>query len=409
LTDPIAKYEGLYGATRAGAIQGEISINNRLLSVADTKGDTRVSAQARQEIDRLNSLLPEAKKRDAADARNSIDRQILGSARSDLDDALAQGAITEEDAKNLVLAARQTGDAGAASGLIENAVDKATEGKTVAIGEGPQPGALIDYLDKRNALMAKLDELIQQGEDLLTEKDKLRDKGIQEGKGGSEYLNEINEVEKQRQASNAEFDETIKQIDALDAERAATKGTTNGPQAPQTQQTETQGQEPALAKPVGKRAATDIKKAEQGRIDAKREQNEFIAGNDQRVDDILTGRLRALGKEAGLRAKDLPSEKYRDTQAHKMLRLPGLFNEFFRLQGVVAKAQEPNQKAKNAQSLQQITDAIAATDPNANQMLGALRQMPPQQRDTLISQMNKQGFDAFDAQAKARVAAVKHE
>lgn len=257
--------------------------------------------------------------------------------------------------------------------------------------------------------MTKLDELIQQGEDLLTEKDKLRDKGIQEGKGGSEYLNEINEVEKQRQASNAEFDETIKQIDALDAERAATKGTTNGPQATQAIEAETQGQEPAPAEPVGKRAATDVKKAEQGRIDAKREQNEFINGNDQRVDDILTGRLRALGKEAGLRAKDLPSEKYRDTQAHKMLRLPGLFNEFFRLQGVVAKAQEPNQKAKNAQSLQQITDAIAAADPNANQMLGALRQMSPQQRDTLISQMNKQGLDAFDAEAKARVEAVKQE
>jgi hypothetical protein len=281
--------------------------------------------------------------------------------------------------------------------------------EAVAGGEGSQPGALIDYLDKRNALMVKLDELIQQGEDLLTEKDKLRDKGIQEGKGGSEYLNEINEVEKQRQASNAEFDETIKQIDALDAERAATKGTTNGPQATQAIEAETQGQEPAPAEPVGKRAATDIKKAEQGRIDAKREQNEFIAGNDQRVDDILTGRLRALGKEAGLRAKDLPSEKYRDTEAHKMLRLPGLFNEFFRLQGVVAKAQEPNQKAKNAQSLKQITDAIAAADPNANQMLGALRQMSTQQRDTLISQMNKQGFDAFDAQAKARVAAVKQE
>lgn len=188
-----------------------------------------------------------------------------------------------------------------------------------------------------------------------------------------------------------------------------TKGAPSGTQAPQTQQTKTQGQEPAPAKPVGKRAATDLKKAEEGRVKAQREQNEFIRENDQRVDDLLTGRLRALGKEAGLRAKDLPSEKYRDTQAHKMLRLPGLFNEFFRLQSVVAKAQEPNQKAKNAQSLQQITDAIAATDPNANQMLGALRQMSPQQRDTLLSQMNKQGFDAFEAEAKARVAAIKQE
>jgi hypothetical protein len=179
-----------------------------------------------------------------------------------------------------------------------------------------------------------------------------------------------------------------------------------------------EGQQPAaltlppevqVAQELGRKAAADIQKAEEGRIKAKREQNEFIRENDQRVDDILTGRLRALGKEAGLRAKDLPSEKYRETEAHKMLRLPGLFNEFFRLQGVVAKAQEPNQKAKNAQSLQQITDAIAAADPSAPQMLGALRQMTPQQRDTLISQMNKQGADAFEAQAKAQVAALKQE
>ena len=298
--------------------------------------------------------------------------------------------------------------------------------EAVAGGEEPQPGALTDITTERatrkaidqegEALFAELQGLIDQGRVTPDDVQNLQERmatADNKQRGAYELFQVVKAIRSRPAPSIQQTPEQIQQVteSANDVifQKPAPQGELSGTQAPQTQQAETQGQEPAPAKPVGKRAATDIKKAEQGRIDAKREQNEFIAGNDQRVDDILTGRLRALGKEAGLRAKDLPSEKYRDTEAHKMLRLPGLFNEFFRLQGVVAKAQEPNQKAKNAQSLQQVTDAIAATDPNASQMLGALRQMPPQQRDTLISQMNKQGFDAFDVQAKARVAAVKQE
>lgn len=251
---------------------------------------------------------------------------------------------------------------------------------TVAVGEGQQPAALT------------LPPEVQVAQDLLSAIDR-----------GGVPLNpsKINEIARNlglEVKKSAKPEETIARLREAVARATASTGesqfTSLSTQAPQE---------------LGKKAAADIQKAEEGRIKAKREQNEFIRENDQRVDDILTGRLRALGKEAGLRAKDLPSEKYRETEAHKMLRLPGLFNEFFRLQGVVAKAQEPNQKAKNAQSLQQITDAIAAADPSAPQMLGALRQMTPQQRDTLISQMNKQGADAFEAQAKAQVAALKQE
>lgn len=297
---------------------------------------------------------------------------------------------------------------------------------TVAVGEGPQPGALTDITTERatrkaidqegEALFAELQGLIDQGRVTPDDVQNLQTRMAatdNKQRGAYELFQVIKAIRSRPAPSIEQTPEQIQQVteSANDVifQKPAPQGAPSGTQAPEAIQAETQGQEPAPAEPVGKRAATDIKKAEQGRIDAKREQNEFINGNDQRVDDILTGRLRALGKEAGLRAKDLPSEKYRDTQAHKMLRLPGLFNEFFRLQGVVAKAQEPNQKAKNAQSLQQITDAIAAADPNANQMLGALRQMSPQQRDTLISQMNKQGLDAFDAEARARVAAVKQE
>lgn len=187
------------------------------------------------------------------------------------------------------------------------------------------------------------------------------------------------------------------------------EGAQVGTQTPEAIQAETQGQEPAAAEPIGKRAATDLKKAEEGRVEAKKEQNAFIAANDQRVDDILTGRLHEIGKDAGVPPSEIPSESHRGTEAHNMLRLPGLFNEFFRLQDVVAKAQEPNQKAKNVQSLQQVTDAIAQTDPGAVQMLEGLKRMPHTQRDALLSSINKQGMMAFEQAGKQRVAKIKQE
>jgi hypothetical protein len=112
----------------------------------------------------------------------------------------------------------------------------------------PKPLSTLEYFDKRDALMAKLDEVQQQGSDLFDEQEKLRNKGIYEGKGGSEYLDEINEAEKQRQAKNAEFDEIIAQIDALDAERAKTRGDQVGTETTEAVQAEAQGQEAAPAK-----------------------------------------------------------------------------------------------------------------------------------------------------------------
>ena len=152
---------------------------------------------------------------------------------------------------------------------------------------------LLDYLDKRNALMAKLDEVQQQGSDLLDEQEKLRDKGIQEGKGGSEYLDEINEAEKQRQAKNAEFDETIKQIDELDAERAATRGAQVGTETTEAVQAEAQGQEPAAAAevteeaPKGKRGRKPLAPEQKSVSEQKRKQQriEFNALN-RKIDKI---------------------------------------------------------------------------------------------------------------------------
>jgi hypothetical protein len=131
---------------------------------------------------------------------------------------------------------------------------------------------LFVYLDKRNALMAKLEEVQQQGSDLLEEQEKLRDKGIQEGKGGSGYLDEINEAKKQRQAKNAEFYEIIKQIDALDAERAATREQKSAPAAEVTEEA-----------PKGKRGRKPLAPEQKTVAEQKRRQQriDFNATNRQ--------------------------------------------------------------------------------------------------------------------------------
>lgn len=147
---------------------------------------------------------------------------------------------------------------------------------------------LFDYLDKRDALMTKLDEVQQQGSDLFDEQEKLRDKGILEGKGGSEYLDEINEAEKQRQAKNAEFDEIIAQIDALDAERAKTRGAQVGTETTETVQAETQGQEPAAeVKEKGKRGRKPLAPEQKTVSEQKRKQQriDFNATN-RKIDKI---------------------------------------------------------------------------------------------------------------------------
>ena len=124
INDPLAKYEGLHGATRAGAIQGEIALNNKVLAKAKQKGESALVQQMTQENERLKGLLPEAEARDQRDSRTSIDRQILGQAKSELDTAVANGEITQDEADKLVEDARQTGNVPAASESILQGVDK---------------------------------------------------------------------------------------------------------------------------------------------------------------------------------------------------------------------------------------------------------------------------------------------
>jgi hypothetical protein len=119
--DQLAKYEGLQGATRAGAIRGEIANNNKVLELAKQRGETELADRMTRENERLGGLLAEAEARDQRDSRKSIDRQILGQAKSELDTAVANGELTQDQADKLV-------EEGRAEGNVQGAADKILEG-----------------------------------------------------------------------------------------------------------------------------------------------------------------------------------------------------------------------------------------------------------------------------------------
>jgi hypothetical protein len=144
----LAKYEGLHGATRVGAIRGDIANNNKVLELADKRGETELVAQLTQENERLNALLPEAETRDSNDRAAHTDRQILGQAKSELDTAIANGEVSQETAEQLVDEARETGNVADAAEHILSGVDKtetpAIESKTE---ETKEPDSWYSFVD----------------------------------------------------------------------------------------------------------------------------------------------------------------------------------------------------------------------------------------------------------------------
>ena len=165
--------------------------------------------------------------------------------------------------------------------------------------------------------------------------------------------------------------------------------------------------EPALTEPTGKKAETDKQKAEAGAVQAKEEKRGFIADNDRRINNFMNGMLREESAKAGLSDAVIPSEDYTGSEAHSMLRLPALYNDFFRLQDVLARGAEPLQRAKNEQELKMVSDAIAESGQDAVDTLNALQQTTPAQRERLYSEINKIARNTFAEDVKARVASLK--
>ena len=182
------------------------------------------------------------------------------------------------------------------------------------------------------------------------------------------------------------------------------EGTPSGDQTIETQQTETQGQE-APAKSIGKKAAADKIKAEQGVVAAEQERTKFVEDNDKKADSVMRGILLDTAGKMGVKPQDLAAQSQIGTDEHNMLRLPALLNRYIDLQDIIAKAEEPEQTAKNQRELEGVAKAIAASGGDAPQLLSYLQGIPQKQRDTVISNVTRKAISDFEDRAKGIVEA----
>lgn len=230
---------------------------------------------------------------------------------------------------------------------------------------------------------------------------------------GSNLVNAPGTNEGLERSGNVPAEQNVGDINAGEGKPAPAiteEGTPSGIETVETQQAAQEGQEaPTTGKPIGKKAAADKIKAEQGEAEALRGKTKFIRDNDKNADSILRDRLLAVARDLGIAPKDVPVESYRGTEAHNALRLPALLNEHLRLQDVINKSQEANQRAKNAKELTAIEEAITQAGGDAKEMLGFLQGLNQNQRDAAISQLSKHAFTEFEKDAKQKMQALKKQ
>jgi hypothetical protein len=208
-------------------------------------------------------------------------------------------------------------------------------------------------------------------------------------------------------SKNARPEETIARLReaiARATEPTTQEGTPSGDQTIETQQTETQGQK-APAKSISKKAAADKIKAEQGVVAAEQERTKFVEDNDKKADSVMRGILLDTAGKLGVKPQDLPAQSQIGTDEHNMLRLPSLLNRYIDLQDIIAKAEEPEQTAKNQRELEGVAKAIAASGGDAPQLLSYLQGIPQKQRDTVISNVTRKAISDFEDRAKGIVEA----
>jgi hypothetical protein len=179
-------------------------------------------------------------------------------------------------------------------------------------------------------------------------------------------------------------------------------------EAPAPAPTPTEVVEAAPAEP-GKKAKTDLAKAERGREESAQQQANFLNEVDENANSLLVSRLRELGRDAGLKDVDLPAENYRGTEAHNILRLPYLFAQHNDSMEMLRESMGTPQEQKNRDQIQQIEEAIARSGPEAVQVFQQLQGMSPKQQTAYISEINRVGRQMFDEYAQNFVSKTKAE
>ena len=169
--------------------------------------------------------------------------------------------------------------------------------------------------------------------------------------------------------------------------------------------------EEGAGRPLGVRETKDISKAEAAIEEAVRQQANFVEQNDERTNNILTGRMREAASAAGINPELIPSEDLRGTPEHSYLRLPSLINEYFRLRDILSipptDAADRARVARNQREFETIREAIGKSDPDADTLLQAMEGATPQQREQVLSEINREAVTKFDPIVKKRIENLK--
>jgi len=189
------------------------------------------------------------------------------------------------------------------------------------------------------------------------------------------------------------------------------KGTPSGIETIEAEQATQEGQEEQPSgKPLGKKAATDEKKAEKGASADTQERRTFVRAVDKLVDNIITSEIRKAEKAANLNTGEvqLPNT-FVGTDIHDLLRLPRLLSEFLRLQEVIPKIEEAPQRAKNEKALKQIAEGINRSGVFAKEAMGALNGGYRNDPEALLGVVNKAGTESLADFVSEKIEAAKKE
>jgi hypothetical protein len=189
------------------------------------------------------------------------------------------------------------------------------------------------------------------------------------------------------------------------------EGTPSGIETIETQQAAQEGQTQSVAgKPIGKKAATDEKKAEQGASADTQERRTFVRAIDKLVDNLITSEIRKAEKAANLNTGEvqLPTT-FVGTPIHDLLRLPRLLSEFLRLQEVIPKIEEAPQRAKNEKAFKQIAEGINRSGVFAKEAMDALNGGFRNDPEALLGVLNKAGTESLADFVSEKVEAAKQE
>jgi len=136
-------------------------------------------------------------------------------------------------------------------------------------------------------------------------------------------------------------------------------------------------------------------------------QANFIAELDADVDKLLNQRFQQQAEQQGVPLDAIPSEDYRGSEAHNILRLPRLFAQHRDSMDMLQTSTDEAQRSLNERQIAQIEKAIADAGPDAVQLFQRLQATPVDKQNAVLSQLNQMAIRTFDAQAKDKVAQAK--